>query len=205
METKTGKIIVITGGPRSGKSTLVKMLANHFNGKAFLEGEEKDFPKRIIDDIVNSDKPLELMLWFRNLAVKQYLEALEIRQKGGIAILDCFWLTNQPYIDSWVPDEFEKNLLTEVSGIDLKTFPWPDKVVVLAQSKEGIREFSKLGGREFEDNDDYLEKQLAIHKQHDSYFESIKNIYPNIVLLNRERLDFLNNQEHFNKVLSLLE
>jgi deoxyadenosine/deoxycytidine kinase len=183
----------------------VKLLSEHLEGEAFLEGEEKDFPRRIIDDIVNGDKPLELMVWFRNLAAQQYLEAIEVKKRGGIAVLDCFWLTNQPYIDSWVLDEFEKNVLTDVSTIDLKTFPWPDKVIVLQQSKGGIRHFSKVGGREFEDNDEYFEKQLAVHRQHDSYFESLQSMYPNIVFFDRASLDFLENKDDFDKVLSILD
>lgn len=204
MDNKQGKIIAVTGGPRSGKSTLVKMLAEHFQGKAFLEGEEHDFPKRIIDDIVNEDKSLELMLWFRNHAVKQYLEALKIKDNGGVAVLDCFWGTNQPYVDLWVHDEFEKEILTDVSTIDAKTFPWPDRVIVLSQNEEGIKEFAKLGGREFENNDKYFQKQLDIHQRHDSFFEGIKDQYPNIAFFDRSGLDFINKKEDFERVLELL-
>ncbi len=200
-----GKIIAITGGPRSGKSTLVKLLATHLNAVPFLEGEEKDIPKRIIDDIKNSDKPLELMLWFRNHAVKQYLEALEVKEKGGTAILDCFWLTNQPYIDSWTSDQFEKGLLTEVSSIDTKTFPWPDRVIVLIQNKEGIKEFSIRGGRAFEMSDDYLNKQLAIHQKHDAFFQGIKDKYPNITFFDRSGVDFIENKQDFNNLIKLLD
>ena len=39
----SGKIIAITGGPRTGKSTLVKLLSEKMGGKSFLEGEEKIF------------------------------------------------------------------------------------------------------------------------------------------------------------------
>jgi deoxyadenosine/deoxycytidine kinase len=203
MEHVTGKIIAITGGPRSGKSTLVKMLAEHLEGKAFLEGEEKDFPKRIIDDIVNEDKPLELMLWFRNHAVKQYLEAMKIKNNGGTAVLDCFWLTNQPYIDLWVPDMFEKELLTEVSKLDIASFPWPDTVIVLTQDTEGIKEFSKRGERKFEDNNDYFSKQIAIHERHDNFFKEIKSNYPEVIFFDRSGLDFINSKDDFNKFLNI--
>ncbi|MES2225733.1 MAG: AAA family ATPase [Patescibacteria group bacterium] len=199
-----GKIIAITGGPRSGKSTLVKLLSQRLGATPFLEGEEKDFPTRIIDDIAQGDNQLELVLYFRNLLIKQYAEALRIKQEGKIAVLDCFWLTNQVYIDAWVPDEFQRSLLTELTNLDMQTYPWPDAVLVLTQSDEGIREFIQLGGREFENNAEYFERQLAIHRQHDRFFKEMEQRHPNVVFFDRTGLDFMGKEEDLERVLRIL-
>jgi deoxyadenosine/deoxycytidine kinase len=202
---KQGKIIAITGGPRSGKSTLVKLLSEFYNGVAYLEGEEKDFPKRIIDDIKNEKNRLELILYFRNLTVGQYIQALREKAKGRYCFMDCFWLTNQAYTDAWVENQFEKDILTKLSKLDEEILGWPDKVVVLENSKEGIRRFLQMGGREFEKTDGYLEKQMKIHHIHNSFFEDLKNKKDNIFILNRDNLDFIKNKDDIKKVIQLLE
>lgn len=200
-----GKIIAITGGPRGGKSTLVKLLADHYQGAAFLEGEEKDFPPRIIEDIASGSRLVELMLWFRNHIAEQYVEATRVKDRGRAAVLDCFWLTNQTYIDAWVSDPFERQVLTELTDLDTKTFTWPDVVIVLTQQPHEIREFVRRGGRSFENDEEYFKRQLKIHEQHEQFFRSISETHPNIHFLDRTGLDFLNNAADFKRVTALIE
>jgi deoxyadenosine/deoxycytidine kinase len=205
MNNQEGKIIVISGGSRSGKSTLVKLLAEHFNGQAFFEGEEKDFPKRIIDDMVSGNNLLELMLWFRNLNIQQYKEAVEAKKGGKTVVMDCFWLTTQPYIDLWMTDQFQKELITKTFEIDTTLLPWPDQIIALTQTEDGIKDFFNKSNRTFEKDEKYIEKQLAIHKEHAKYFESLQKTHDNITFFDRTGLDFVGNKEDLDRIIALLK
>jgi deoxyadenosine/deoxycytidine kinase len=184
----TGKIIAITGGPRTGKSTLVKLLSKKLSAVPFLEGEEKDFPTRVIDDIKNGERILELILYFRNKLAKEYLEALKLKSEGKTVVLDTFWATNDVYIDEWVADQFEKEILRELGRIDRKIFPWPDVVISLSSDKDTIKKFVIAGGREFETSDDFLQKQVDLNIAHNKYFRNLDK--PNIYFIDVSKNDF---------------
>lgn len=193
-----GKIIAITGGPRTGKSTLVKLLAEKLNATAFLEGEEKDFPLRIWEDIQTGNRVLELLVWFRNKGVKDYLEAIKIKSSGGIAILDAFWATNDVYVGEWVSDQLEKDIMKDLSKIDHAILQWPDLVISLYSDKEKIKEFAIAGGREFELDDNFLQKQVDLNNAHEKYFRELKK--SNIKFINRSKFDYLN-QDQLNDLI----
>jgi deoxyadenosine/deoxycytidine kinase len=198
----TGKIIVITGGPRSGKSTLVRLLAEKYQGIAYSEQEK--FPERISQSIQAGGNSMELRVWFRNHYISQYIEAMEQKKAGKYCFLDGFWLTSQPYIEAWMKDEFEQEISREMLNLDKKILPWPDKILVLQNSKEGIRKFSQAGGRGFEDSEFFLGKQLEVHECHDVFFEKLSKIHDNISFLNRGELDFKNNPENLKGVEKIL-
>lgn len=198
----TGKIIVITGGPRSGKSTLVRLLAQKYQGIAYSEQEK--FPERISQSIQAGGNSMELRVWFRNHYVSQYIDAMKQAKSGKYCFLDGFWLTSQPYIEAWMKDEFEQEISTSMLNLDKEILPWPDKILVLQNSKEGIRKFSQAGGRDFENSEFFLGKQLEIHNCHDAFFKKLTQVYNNIYFLNRESLDFKNNSEDLGRVEKIL-
>lgn len=196
-----GKIIAITGGPRTGKSTLVRLLAEKLGAEALFEGEEKDFPNRILEDIKTRNNVLELILWFRNKGVGDYLKALEIKKSGKIAILDTFWATNDVYINEWVADEFEKGVLKNLAKMDYELLPWPNLVISLHSNEEKIREFVIAGGRIFELESDFLQKQFILNDAHENYFRKLGK--PNIKFIETPDLNFLDPKQLDNFVTSV--
>jgi len=198
----TGKIIVITGGPRSGKSTLVRLLTEKYQGIAYSEQEK--FPERISQSIQAGGNSMELRVWFRNHYIGQYIDAMEQKKAGKYCFLDGFWLTSQPYIEAWMKDEFEREISTTMLNLDKKILPWPDNILVLQNTKERIKKFSQDGGRDFEDSEFFLGKQLEVHECHDTFFEKLSKIYDNISFLNRGELDFKNNPEDLERVEKIL-
>ncbi|MDD3711349.1 MAG: AAA family ATPase [Patescibacteria group bacterium] len=197
-----GKIIVITGGPRSGKSTLVRLLAQKYDGIPYLEQER--FPERISQSIQAGGNSINLRVWFRNHYVSQYIEAMECKKAGKYCFLDGFWFTSQPYIEAWMKDEFEQEISREMLELDKKILPWPDNILVLQNSREGIRKFSQAGGRGFEDSEFFFNKQLEIHNCHDTFFEKLSKDYNNISFLDRGSLDFRGNPDDLDKVIKIL-
>lgn len=196
---KKGKIIAVVGGPRSGKSFLVKLLAKHYKGTPILEGEEQDFPERIREDIQKNIRPLERIIWFRNKLVKEYNRALNIKEGGGIAVVDNFWISYQLYIDALAKD-FEGEIIHDIAEIDKKTLQWPDVVILLSLSENGIRNFIKRGAREFDKNEEFIKNQaLPVHKLHYAFFKQ-KNIKDKVIIIKRDRLDFTNKDDFKNLI-----
>ena len=198
-----GKIIAIVGGPRSGKSFLVGLLAKHYGGVAILEGEEQNFPERIREDIHKNIRPLERITWFRNKLVREYFRALKIKQEGKIVVIDNFWVSYQLYIDALAKD-FEGEIIHELAEIDRQTIEWPDIVIFLSLSEKGIRDFISRGGREFDRGEDFIQNQaLPIHKLHMEFFNQ-RDIKGKVISVSRDNLDFAN-KEDFQKLLELIE
>ena len=184
-----GKIIAIVGGPRSGKSFLVDLLAKHYGGIAILEGEEQDFPEQIREDIEKNMRPLERITWFRNKLVKEYFRAIEMKKEGKTVIIDNFWISYQLYIDALAKD-FEGTIIHDLAEIDRSTLPWPDVVVFLLLSEEGIRDFIKRGGRAFNQSEDFIQRQaLPIHRLHEEFFHR-EGIRERVIALSRDSIDF---------------
>ncbi len=198
-----GKIIAISGGPRSGKSFLAALLAKHYGVKVFLEGEESDFPRRISDDIAKNIRSVELILWFHNKLVRQYLKALAHKAKGEIVILDTFWIDNQPYIEV-LTRGFEKEILKNLASLNLSLLPWPDMVIFLDTSPRMMKKFLKLGGRSFDQTERFFESRaLPVNAVYKKFF-SQKDLKKRIIRVNRDSLDFTKKQDLL-KIIRLID
>jgi len=183
-----GHIIAITGGPGLGKSTLTKVLANHYRAWEILEGEEADLPERIREDIRDHKRILELDLFFRNKNVSDYLRALKIKSEGGTAMLDTFWMTNDVYIEEWLEEGFEKELLRHMTSMDRGFLPSPDVTICITASEATIREMIIRRGRKFEMNEGVIGKFISMAKAQEAFFR--KANLPNTFYFDRTGLDF---------------
>jgi deoxyadenosine/deoxycytidine kinase len=185
---KQGFIIAVSGGPATGKSTLVKKLAEHYKAKAFLEGEEKDYPARIWKDVENGRNQLELIVYFRNKQVKEYQQALRIKNSGGRAILDTFYLTNEIYADQWIKDKFERAAAKDMIEVDSWFLPLPDLTICLSCDKKMSLDFLAKRGRKHEQKVKVIKNYLKINAAHDKFFKSLK--LKNVLFIDRGGLDF---------------
>lgn len=185
---KTGKIIAIVGGPRSGKSFLVRKLAERLDAQTIFEGEEGDFPVRIEEDIRENIRPLERVLWFRTMFVKKYLQAMRLKSEGRIVVLDSFWMTPHMFIDVLL-EGFERDLAWDVAAADRTMLGWPDLTISLKVSEEGVRNFIRQGGRSFDQSEDVLVQQiLPVTKMNDEFFSRETN--GRVLVVERDSLDF---------------
>ena len=185
-----GRIIAVVGAPRTGKSYLVKKLADHYGAQALYEGEGDDFPERIKEDIAKNIRPLERVLWFRNKLTGQYREAIEIKKSGGTVITDLAYFAVDPYVDVLTEDSFEREILHTLARSDEETLGMPDKIIHLISNEQKIKEFIQLGGREFDTGENYYtEHVLPVEKVWREYLSTRvdKSI---VVEVNRADLDF---------------
>ena len=124
-----GKVIAVLGAQATGKSTLVRKLQQNIEySRAFYEGES--FPDYVVASFTDPPVRIRAFLYFHNLWVSQYLKAEEVRQQGGTALLDAFWLTNLFYIDTLV-DANEQQLIHELLSNTAKIFDPPDGIIYL--------------------------------------------------------------------------
>jgi deoxyadenosine/deoxycytidine kinase len=200
----TGKIICVVGAPRTGKSFLVSKLAEHYSAKAFFEGEDSDFPKRIKDDISENIRPLERIIWFRNRLVKNYMQSLAIKKEGGVVISDVPYFAVDLYVDVLTEDLFERDILHTISDLDMEMLGMPDKIVYLTSSEERTKEFIELGGREFDTGENYYQNQIVpLQKAWKDYLSTLEN-QQDILSINRHEIDF-NNEKDFQKLIQMIE
>lgn len=198
-----GKVIAIVGAPRSGKSYLAKKLAHAISAKLFSEGEAEDFPERIKEDIAQNIRPLERVLWFRNKFVKDYLEAIKLKENGEIVVTDVFWASVFTYVPV-LTEGFERDLCEQLLNIDVQSLPLPDKIIFLRNSIESTKEFIKLGGRDFDSNDSFI-SEVVVHNQkaHDGLFTQ-ERFGDKLVIIDRENLDF-SKDEDFESLLEKIK
>lgn len=168
-----GKIIAVVGVPASGKSFLVKKLAQHYKAIAFFEGEEKDLPKRVTENLKKNIRNLETIVWFRNKLAKEIVKAKKLAQKGRNMILDTFWLSNECDVKSMLKG-FEKDIVTELSNFDRKILDYPNIVIFLKISGQTINNFVKKGKEN-------LIKEILLLKELLKLINSTKKYLPELV------------------------
>lgn len=197
-----GLIIAISGGPGTGKSSLVRRLAQHYQAESYFEGEEKDFPEAVREGIKTGQNQLATRMYFRNKTFEQYLEALKHKKAGRTVFLDNFWLVNEVCCREFLADPFEKELMEIATSLDRQIFPWPDLIISLKASPEKIKEFVLARGRTFEVGNDFLERYAAIHDVHDKYLKSFQ--IANVLYIDRSALDF-KKEEDFLELIRIIE
>jgi len=197
---KPGFIVAICGGPGTGKSNLVKRLVEHYQAVPVFEGEEKDFPQRIKDNLKNNINQLENRLYFRNLLVRMHLEAIKHKEDGKLVIMDTFWLTNLVYVEEWLEEGLAKDLMREIYELDHNFLTLPDLMIILQANKERVKDFTIKRGRDFEISDSVINRFIKAGEAHYNFFKNNDNA----VFIDRSDLDF-SNQDHFSKITEIID
>ena len=190
-------IIAVCGGPGTGKSTLVHMLADYYQAEAIFEGEE--FPERIKENLRDNQNQLESRIFFRNLLTKMHLKAEQLKAAGKNVIMDTFWLTNDVYSEHWLEHEFQKDLMRELSLLDSQFLSMPDLMIILEADKNKVHEFMMQRGRLFEIDGDVVNRFVMTGNAHRDFFSRHHNAY----FIDRSELDF-EKPEHFKIVTDLI-
>ena len=197
-----GRIIVISGGPRCGKSTLVRILAKEYKGSALLEGEAKDFPEQIWKNIADDVDIFQTQLWFRNQKLQQYIKAKKLKKQGKTVFLDTFWITNQVYTKTLLSNKQEIALLQEIHSIDGELLSLPDLVITLSTNEKRIREFVSAGGRPLEQNEKHVQRSLALNNAHEAHFQELPL---SRLAIDRSNIDFFDTKEVENLIKQIQE
>lgn len=167
-----GEIIAVVGAPASGKSSLIRSLKKNHKLEVFMEGEEKDFPGFVKNNIRQNINGLQTIIFFHNHSIKQYVKALELRDKGKTVLLDAFWFCNFFYVNVILKNKNEKLMINKLIYLTSRILPGPDIILYLQASDKIIKSRLTSRGRKFEK--DFLIRALKVNKEHNKFFKGNK-------------------------------
>lgn len=196
-----GKIVAITGAPRSGKTYLVGKLAQVLQYVPYLEGENDSFPDFITSDIKHNENSVRRILWFRNKEIKHFISAQAAKEKERGVLLDTFWIDYQMYINVLLQGN-DRATVQEMADLDLQTLPWPDVVVYLKNDEEGTKKFLELGGRDFDQNL-FNETIAPLQRSYDTVLKLIPSA-TKLISIDRTHMDFDRDEDVQNLVNQIL-
>ena len=200
-----GKLISLVGTPASGKTFLVNKLCNFFKFTPIYEKPKKGFPQEIINNLKTQSNFFQTILWFRNRQIQNYKKALNLCNKGINVVLDTPFYQNQLYIDLYIPDNFEREILYKMGQLDIENYCFPDCTIFIKATCEDIQNFllKRKGRREWETKIfcNFIKKIAPLANK---YMFSIANDIPNLITIKRGEFDF-EKEEEFLRLVRKIE
>lgn len=193
--------IAIEGTIGAGKTSLATKIAEDYNGKLILEQfADNPFLPKFYKEADKYAFPLELsFLAERYQQLSKQLSSQDLFKNFTISD----YLFNKSLIFA------QKTLSADLFGLYSKLFsiinssiPTPDLLVYLYLNVDKLKANIKIRGREYEQSiaEDYLE---AIQQ---GYFEFIKQQQNmRILILDTNNIDFVNNEEDYQKIMHFIE
>lgn len=198
----------------AGKTSLAELVANHFNSEVFYESVDNNpilplFYTASEEEIQTKRYPFLLQLWFLNTRFKSIKEALSKDNN----VLDrsiyedwYFAKVNKDLgrisdLEFSLYEDLLNNMLEELEGLPKKS---PDLMIYLSGSFETILERIKKRGREYELDEALVSYYYTLWEGYDNW---IKQHYKasEVLIINIDEIDYVNNEEHKQKVLSMVE
>ena len=198
----------------AGKTSLAELVANHFNSEVFYESVDDNpilpvFYTASEEEIQTKRYPFLLQLWFLNTRFKSIKEAL-IKDNNVLdrSIYEDWYfakvnkdLGRISDLEFSLYEDLLNNMLEELEGLPKKS---PDLMIYLSGSFETILERIKKRGREYELDEALVSYYYTLWEGYDNW---IKQHYKasEVLIINIDEIDYVNNEEHKQKVLSMVE
>ena len=198
----------------AGKTSLAELVANHFNSEVFYESVDDNpilpvFYTASEEEIQTKRYPFLLQLWFLNTRFKSIKEAL-IKDNNVLdrSIYEDWYfakvnkdLGRISDLEFSLYEDLLNNMLEELEGLPKKS---PDLMIYLSGSFETILERIKKRGREYELDEALVSYYYTLWEGYDNW---IKQHYKasDVLIINIDEIDYVNNEEHKQEVLSMIE
>ncbi len=194
------KYIIIEGNIGAGKTTLANKIANQFGGKLILEQfHDNPFLPKFYKNPERYSFSLELsFLAARYKQLNKEISSTDLFKSFTIA--DYYFVKSLIFARSTLQsDEFI--LYRQLFDIIYKQLPLPDIYLYLHVTPSRLLKNIKKRGRDYEKSitKEYL---TQIEKSYFSYLKSEMR-FP-IIIVETTELDFINNDNDYEKVLSLI-
>lgn len=192
--------IAIEGNIGAGKTSLATRISADFNAKLILEQfEDNSFLPKFYEEPDKYAFPLEMsFLAARFQQLKDQLGPQDLFK--SFTISDYFIIKSLIFAKKTLAAD-EYNLYTRFFNIIYQQLPKPDLLVYLYLETSKLKKNIRLRGRPYEQNikDEYLDKIQ------EGYFEFIRQ-QPDlrILVLDTNNLDFVNNDDDYQKITSLI-
>jgi deoxyadenosine/deoxycytidine kinase len=192
--------LVIEGNIGAGKTTLASRIAGQFNARLILEQfADNPFLPKFYNEPDKYSFPLELS--FLASRYKQLNEELNYQDLfKTFTVADYYFMKSLVFASSTLKGD-EYNLYRQIFHIIYSSLPKPDIYVYLHIRIERLLENIKKRGREYEltITGDYLQNIQ------DSYFTFFKQNPDNkYLILDINNLDFVGNDEHYDKIINTI-
>ena len=198
----------------AGKTSLAELVANHFNSEVFYESEDDNpilpvFYTASEEEIQAKRYPFLLQLWFLNTRFKSIKEAL-IKDNNVLdrSIYEDWYfakvnkdLGRISDLEFSLYEDLLNNMLEELEELPKKS---PDLMIYLSGSFETILDRIKKRGREYELDEALVSYYYTLWEGYDNW---VKQHYKasEVLIINIDEIDYVNNEEHKQKVLSMIE
>lgn len=198
----------------AGKTSLAELVANHFNSEVFYESVDDNpilpvFYTASEEEIQTKRYPFLLQLWFLNTRFKSIKEAL-IKDNNVLdrSIYEDWYfakvnkdLGRISDLEFSLYEDLLNNMLEELEELPKKS---PDLMIYLSGSFETILERIKKRGREYELDEALVSYYYTLWEGYDNW---VKHHYKasEVLIINIDEIDYVNNEEHKQKVLSMIE
>jgi deoxyadenosine/deoxycytidine kinase len=192
--------IAIEGNIGAGKTSLATRISQEFNGKLILEQfEDNAFLPKFYENAAKYAFPLELsFLASRYQQLKDQLTHQDLFRSFTIA--DYFIHKSMIFAGKTL-DGDELSLYIRLFKIIEASLPRPDLLVYLYLGTGHLKNNIRKRGRPYEQNIDfeYLEK---IQSGYLEFLRQQQNM--RILIIDTNRMDFVNNREDYNKMVALI-
>lgn len=206
-------LIVIGGMIGGGKSSLAKIIGEHFNTEVFYESVDDNpilplFYTASDEEIKAKRYPFLLQLHFLDTRFRSIKQALSDNNNVLDRSIYEDWYFSKVNKDLGRISELEfslyesllNNMMEELNGMPKKA---PDLMVYLSGSFETFLDRIKKRGRGYELDDDLRSYYYELWKGYDDW---VTNKYDasEILVLNIDEIDYVNNEEDRKKVIDLV-
>ena len=208
--------MVITIGAMigAGKSSLAKLVGEHFGTEVFYESVDDNpilplFYTASDEEIQEKRYPFLLQLWFLNTRFKSIKKALT--NKNNVLDRSIYedWYFAKVNKDLGRISELEfsmyegllENMLEELDELPKKA---PDLMIYLTGSFETILERIKKRGRGYELDDSLVDYYRILWEGYDEWVEKHYNA-SEVLTINIDKYDYVNNEDHAKEVLKLID
>lgn len=207
-------LIVVGGMIGLGKSSVAKILGEHFNSDVFYESVDDNpilplFYSETEEEINKKRYPFLLQLYFLNTRFKSIKEALVHNNNVLDRSIYEDWYFAKKNMELGRISELEmsiyenllNNMMEELEELPKKA---PDIMVYLKGSFETVLERIKLRGREFEIDDDLREYYEFLWKDYDAW---VDNHYKasDVLIIDMDKMDIVNNESDKEELVRLVQ
>ena len=207
-------MIVIAAPIGAGKSSLAKLLGEHFNSDVFYESVDDNpilplFYTATDEEIQTKRYPFLLQLHFLNTRFKSIKKALVNDNNVLDRSIYEDWYFAKVNMDLGRINELEfnlyegllNNMMEEIEELPKKS---PDLMIYLSGSFEKTLERIQKRGREYELDEGLVDYYRTLY---DGYEDWVDNHYnaSHVLKINIDEFDYVNNEEDKQKVLAVIE
>ena len=163
----------LSADPASGKSTLVRQLADLYHNGSYGEGEKGVWDERVLEDIAAGVNAVGVTEYFARLYDANYRDAAEHDGPGKVIFFEGARITLEAHMAEYPGKEHAA--LRKVLAIG---DAWnPDRVIVLTSSTDTIEKHIRQRNRDHEDVENMVRRFRLI----DGEFRRLALTYPNTV------------------------